>query len=379
MENKKIIAIVAIIVVIGLIIALVPNQSNGLFASNEDTITIGVIGGFTGVGAYYAQQEQRGVDLAVEQINQNGGIDGKQIVLVYEDSEIKEAKAITAFQKLTELDNVKFIIGDSWNGTSAAMEPFATQKKVILISPVTILTSLSKDDYFFRTVPTIKGMMYELAEHSFDNDSRKVGIIRNKLNFSAEHAIYFKERFIQLGGVIVSEEIIEIDQVDARTELTRIKQYNPDTIFNLHTSGPLLGILAKQVKELGIEVKLISTFSTENHELARDYADVIEGTTFPYTFDKDSELESVRTFVANYEAKYNELPDFTAANSYDSMNLLALAINKVGQDPAKVKEFFLSVKDYEGGSGLITFDENGDAIREIIIKQAINGEFVRVD
>jgi branched-chain amino acid transport system substrate-binding protein len=377
--DKKILSLGAIIVAIILVISVgAINQTGFFIVENDETIKIGVVGGFTGLGAYYAQQEQRGVELAVEEINSLGGIKGKKIVTIYEDSEINDAKAVTAIRKLISVDKVNFVIGDSWNATSMAMEPIATENDVILISGVTILTNMSKDDMFFRTVPTIRNLMSELAEYSYESGVRRVGIIKNQFAFGEEHAIEFKKRFIELGGEIVAEEQVLHTQQDMKTELLRIKANNPDGLLNLHTSGAMLGLLAKQAKEMGLDIQLISTFSTENHQIKLDYADVMNGTLYPYTFDTTSELDSIQSFITNYTNKYGEMPDFTAANSYDAMKLIAQAISEIGTNPLEVKKYFLTLTNYEGGSGLISFNSLGDSEREVIIKQFSEGEFVKV-
>ena len=134
----------------------------------------------------------------------------------------------------------------------------------------------------------------------------------------------------------------------------------------------------KQAKELGIDVNWIASFGAENQPLITEYGDVAEGLTYPYTFDITSDISSVREFISDYKEKYNEIPDFMAANAYDAINVLALAIENTGEDPEKVKEFIPTIQNFQGGSGVLSFDKNGDVEKPIFIKQVRNGKFVKI-
>jgi len=145
---KKILLIVLLVVMTGC--GITGN------ATVEDTIKVGVIGTLTGYGAYYGEQEVKGILLARDEINSAGGIDGKLIELVVEDSQSSPAVSITALQKLISVDNVQYVIGDSWTSTTVAMVPVANENEVILISPIAILDNLGEFEYFFRTIPNTK-------------------------------------------------------------------------------------------------------------------------------------------------------------------------------------------------------------------------------
>lgn len=351
-----------------------------LFVEQEQEIKIGVIGTFTGVGAYNGQQELRGLELAKEEINSNGGINGKLIELVAEDSKADPATSITALNKLIEFDQIKFIVGDSWTSTTEAMLPIVNQRDVILISPAATLDTLSRNDMFFRTIPTTKNMMIPLAEYAYTKmNSSKVGILHSETSFGIEHAQDFREAFEDLDGQIVGEESFPVASRDVRSEITKIMINNPDTIFNLHASGPRLGLLMEQAQELGLDVQWLGSYGSESSTLMEEYGDFIEGLTYPYPYDYNSKEEGSVKFTNSYLDKYNELPDLYAANSYDALNLLATAIENVGEDPLAVKEFLLSVENYPGGSGEISFDQNGDVEKSILIKTVKNREFVVVD
>lgn len=365
------IGIIVVVLIASIVMFSVPRE--------EQTIKIGVVGVMSGFGAYYGQQETMGLELAKEEINEAGGINGKQIELIYEDSEANSQKAVSSVQKLINVDGVDYIIGDSWVSTTAVMVPIINQEDVILISPLALLDELSQDDLFFRTMPNTKDMTKPLAEYAYNEmGARKVAIIQQQTSYGEEHTRDFTEYFEELGGEVVGVETISLTEQDLKTQLIKFKEKNPDTIFNLHASSASIGLVIKQAIELDIDVNWIASFGAENSPLIQQYGDIAEGLIYPYPYDSESEVSSVKSFVNAYKNKYGEIPDMTSSNSYDSLKLLAIAIEEGGDSPEDVKDYLLNVKDYQGGSGVISFDVNGDSKKPIFIKTIQNGRFVKV-
>lgn len=345
----------------------------------DSEIRIGVVGSFSGMGAYFGEQERRGVELAAEEINQNGGINGKRVKLFFEDDSTKDVQAVTALKKLVEVDQVHYVIGGSWNSTTAAMVPVANEKEVILISPVSVLSALSADDYFFRTVSSTQDMMVRLARYARDANIQTVSILATNTAFGLEHVQTFENEFERLGGLIVSKEMVVFDQPSVKTELAKIKSSNPDAILNLYSSGPPIGLPMKEAKELGIKTKWLTSFGGESQPLITEYGSIVEGMVYVYPYDSNDSSPAIQQFVQLYREKYQSIPDFSVVGAYDAMKLLAWAIEQSGDDAQKVKSFLTQVKNYSGASGLVSFDQNGDVKKEIIIKQIQNGSFVGIN
>ncbi|MBW2990522.1 ABC transporter substrate-binding protein [Candidatus Woesearchaeota archaeon] len=374
---KRIQLVIAIAMLIVIVISGCTQTPAGQVVK-EDTIKIGVIGTFTGVGAYHGQQERRGVEIAKDEINAAGGINGKKIELIYEDTRTDPKTAVSAVNKLISVDDVKYIIGDSWASTTVVLLPTTNNNKVIMISGIAMLESMSKDDYFFRTVPSVKTMMQVLAEYAYNElGSRRAGSIISATPYGEEHNYYFKQAFEKLGGEIVMEQVTELIQKDVRTELLKLRNAKVDTVINLHTSG-LVGIPMKQAKETEFKPIWLAHFGSQTEQLITDYGGWSNGLVYPYPYDSESEDESVKNFIMKYKVTYNEIPDMTAANSYDALKVLAYAIENVGEDTDDIKEFLVTVKDFPGASGKFSFDKNGDVEKEILIKKVENREFVRV-
>jgi branched-chain amino acid transport system substrate-binding protein len=207
---------------------------------------------------------------------------------------------------------------------------------------------------------------------------RTVGIFFTDTPWGFEHSRDFKLAFEKLGGEIVGEEKINLLATDVRTEMTKLDAKNPDAVLNIGTSGPNLGLPMKQAKEIGMDVKWLASFAGENAPLVKEYGELVDGLVYPYPYDENSDVQSVKEFIKAYKAKYGEVPDNTAANAYDALKVLASAIEEAGEDTLKVKHTLLSIKNFPGGSGSLSFDANGDVKQEILIKQIQDGEFVRI-
>lgn len=374
MKIRNIVIILAVLLIIGSLLFEIASRSQ-----SPETIKIGVVATLTGVGSFYGEQAMIGIKLAQDEINLSGGIDGRKIELIIEDSATDLASANNAINKLINVNKVKYIVGDTWNSTTASFVSSTNDNEVLVISPTAILNSLSKDDYLFRTNPNVDAMMKLLADYTYDEmQSRNVGILFADNVYGEEHAHTFKKFFEERGGNIVAEESFPTPASDVRAQIVKVHSKNPDTIFNLHASGPRLGLLMQQAKELGVDVKWIGSFGVEGFALLEQYEDVVEGIVYPYPFDLENGGPGVQAFWQKYESIYGGVPLLETANGYDALKLITSVIEIAGDDTDKAKQYLLGLENYEGGSGSISFDENGDVIKPILIKQIINGEFVTV-
>jgi len=376
-KTRKIIVWLLVIVIIvwgGYVLLNKPKPASG------ESIKIGVIITGTGVGALQGEWARQGVELAREEINAAGGVRGRLIELIFEDSKTELAAAVSAANKLINVDGVKSIIGDSWTSTTVAVEPVINKNGVLLIAPLVTLDSLSKDDLLFRLMPVTKSMMESLAHYVYGKmGGGKVAFLSQETTFGVEHVRDFKAVFESLGGIVVAEESFNIKATDLRSQIVRVKAAKPDVVFNLHATGPIMGVLMRQAKELGLNARWIGSWGSENGSLLREHSDVIEGLVYPYPYNVESNDPAVQRFVGIYNARYNEPPNFVAASFYDSLKLLAQAIGEVGENTTELKSYLTSVKDYQGASGTFSFDENGDVERPIVIKAVKNGQFVRLE
>jgi len=345
----------------------------------QEPFKIGVIAAQTGAGDFFGQQELRGLELAREDINTHGGIQGRQVEFVIEDSATTGPGAVTAMQKLINVDGLKFIIGDSWASSTVPIVPIANNASVILISPIAGLDSLSADDFFFRTMAGTSDMMKAIGAYACAHNLKRVAAIRSETPFGIEHVQSFKTALAKCGGELVREEKVELSDRDFHTALLHVKESHPDAVFDLVASGATIGLLMKQALEVGIaDVPYFSSFGAEASDLLTQYGRESEGIVYPYPYDS-SASGSVEEFRIKYKQKYGDVSDNTAANAYDALMLLAKAINNAGEETTAVKYALLDVQNYSGASGTVSFNQNGDVKKKIILKHVHNNSFVKME
>jgi branched-chain amino acid transport system substrate-binding protein len=318
-----------------------------------------------------------GLKMAQAEINAKGGIDGRKVNLIIEDSKTDNTTALTVAKKLVEVDGVSVIMGDSWNGTTLTILPYTNGKKVILISPNSSLDAFTKDDYMFRLIPRTADLVKPLAEYLKENGVKTVAFARVIAAFTQEHHDDFKKEFERLGGVVVADEQFASPGLDVRSELIRIKAKKPDVIFDIHNSGPSIGLMISQANQVGIQTKWVSTWATENGALLKQYPKEIEGIIYPFMYDESD--SAISKGFADKVRQEGKTADFFIASGYDILNIIAGAVEKAGgENTDKIKQALLQVKDYDGASGQFGFDQNGDVTRDVFMKTVKDGRFQRV-
>jgi len=369
LQNKRWSVLVILVVIVAVI---------GLVSLNRTTktgVNIGVIASLTGPGAYFGEQFVNGLKIALNEVNENGGINGRQVNLIIEDSKTDNTTALTVAKKLVEVDGVKVILGDSWNGTTLTIMPYTNQKKVILISPNSSLDIFTQDDYMFRLMPRTAELVKPLAKYVKESGAKTVAFARVTAAFTQEHYDDFKVEFEKLGGKVIADEQFTSPGLDVRSELTKIKPKNPDVIFDIHNSGPSIGLLIAQANQVGIKTKWISTWATENGALLKQYPKELEGIVYPFMYSESDSVVS-KNFADKVRAG-GKTADFFIASAYDILNITAKTmIGASSSDTTKMKQYLLGIKDYDGASGKFGFDKNGDVSRTIVIKTVKDGKFV---
>ncbi len=262
-----------------------------------------------------------------------------------------------------------------------AIAPLTNKDHVVLVNPVASSARLSQaGDYEFNVMPLMSLTVTKLAEYIKNEEKlKKVAVIYVNTDFGVSGKTIFKKTFESLGGQVVAEESYTDGDSDARTQLAKIKQANPEAIY-LVTTGKSGGLILKQIGELGIKAKLFSTDGIETPETISLGGKVAENLIYiSPAFNAKSSHPAVKKFADAFQKKYNLAPEVYAANNYDALKLIALAIKNVGPNGEAIKNYLYGVKNYDGVSGIMSFDSNGDVIKPTIIKTIKNGEFVKLE
>lgn len=220
-----------------------------------EEIKIGVVLPLTGDGAAYGQKEKNGITLAINETTRAGGIRGKRIKAIYEDSQAIPALAVSAIQRLISAENVQAVIGDAFSSPTLAMVPIANQSKVILVSPTASSPALSgSSEYFFRVWPSDVAEGRVIAEVAVNRMKLKTFAV---LSGNNDYAKGLKEVFIptikSLGSNVTITEMYNDGDSDFRAQLSKIKEASPDALYMVGYYKDFGKILI-QAKEIGLEL-----------------------------------------------------------------------------------------------------------------------------
>lgn len=343
-----------------------------------ETIKIGVVLPLTGDGAAYGQKEKNGIELAIQQVNESGGINGKKIKAIYEDSQGVPAPAASAVQKLINIEKVQVIIGDAFSSPTLAMVPIADQSKVVIMSPSASSPKLSgASPFFFRVWPsdTSEGAkMAEVAVHTLKLN--RFAVIYGNNDYSLGLKDVFVGKVEELEKEVVSIEAYNEGDSDFRTQLTRIKEKSPDAIYMSGYYKEFVKILT-QAKEMGIKAQFLSCGTFHEPEILKTAGNAAEGVIFvqPY-FDRNSNDQVTKAFVTAYEKRFNLEAGVYDAHGYDAARVI-LEVMRQGKISAEdLQKGLLALKDFPGVTGKITFIEGGDVIKPMRVMTVKDSKFV---
>lgn len=354
------------------------NGGDDLSNSDSETIKIGAIISKTGKSDIYGDAIDKGIKLAIDEINENGGINGKKIEYILEDDKSDPVEAVKAYDKLIE-KNANAIIGPISLENTKAVANKSSQKKIAIISPTVGSESITEDSgNIFRTCFTNSAQGKVLANFSIDAlQAKSAAILRNKSsNYSNEIADAFKNQFTQRGLKILADEGYEENDLDFKTQLENIEKENPDLILVPENSEKDL-IIAKEIKEDQIDAKIIGS---DGWDGALDLTDksseeLLDSIYFVSHYARDDQSETVKEFVDSYQAKYKKMPSAFSALAYDSVYILKDAFEKANStDSEKLIEAIKNI-EINGVTGNIRFDEKNNPYKQAVIIKIENGKY----
>ncbi|MFX3673628.1 MAG: ABC transporter substrate-binding protein [Paenisporosarcina sp.] len=359
---------------------------SGSGSADGDTIKIGANLELSGGVASFGSSILKGIDLAVEEINKAGGVDGKEIKIIKVDNKSEGPEATNAAIKLTSKDKVTAIIGAATSGNTVAQVQIANNTKTVLLSPsgtspnVTVNEDGSVNEFAFRT-SFIDPFQGTVAANFAANELN----IKNVAIFADSSSDYakglaksFKETFEEAGGKIVAEEAYVAKDTDFRSTLTRLKSAKPDFIF-IPGYYEEVGLIVKQAREMGIDVPLMGADGWDSPKLVELAGpEALNNTFITNHYSSEDPDEKIQKFVKSFSDKYDGAsPDAFSALGYDSVYLLADAIERAGDvDGTKIKDALAETKDLALVSGNVTVDEQHNPIKSATILEYKDGKQV---
>jgi branched-chain amino acid transport system substrate-binding protein len=337
---------------------------------------VGIMLPLSGPSASIGERAKNGIELAISDIKQKG----VTISPIFNDDKGESATAVSIVNKLINVDSIKVIIGTLKSDPLLAIAPIAEKNKVLVLSPTAGASAISQaGDFIFRNIetPDIHGI--EDSKFFKDRGIEKVAILMANASNAQSYGNSFVNHFKEL-GIITDNISYNQDEIDFRTILIKILEKNPDGIFIGVATAKDAGIIVKQIREIGYKGTILMSVAAdakEFFEIAGKYSND-SYVSVPYF---NPEVEPAKSFNISYNQKYGTTADAFSANSYDAMMLVYNAIDKCGDLTKSLctRDYLYSVKDYNGVGGLTSFDQNGDVVKPIGFKVAMNGKFISVE
>ena len=363
-----------------LLFALACERKGGPGAGGQTgPIVVGYYGDLTGRTSNFGQSTKRGVEMAADEINKAGGINGRQITILSEDDEGRPEKAATVVTKLINQDRVVALVGEVASGNTLAAAPKAQAANVPMISPSSTNPAVTQvGDYISRVcfIDPFQGDV--MAKFAFNTLKAKTAAIM--LDFNAPYSRglteFFEASFKKLGGTILDKQSYTQGDRDYKGQLTAIRAKNPDVIYVPGYYGEV-GVISKQAKQLNIKAPMLGGDGWDSTQLWDLGGDSLNGDYISNHYSVDDPSPAIQKFVADYKARNGEVPDALAALGYDAMKVLADAIRRAGTtEGPQLKDAINATKGFVGVTGTISLDKDRNAVKPAVVLKLQDKKYI---
>jgi branched-chain amino acid transport system substrate-binding protein len=348
----------------------------------SESIRIGEFASLTGKEATYGQASHKGTQLAVEEINAAGGVLGRKLELLTEDTQSKSGESATVVKKLISRDKVDAIVGEVASSRSLEAAPICQNAKVPMISPSSTAPEVTaQGDYVFRVcfIDPFQGTV--MAKFTKDTlKLRKVALLTSVSSaYSVGLAKYFKERFTADGGTVALEQRYSEGEKDFRAQLTAIRAAGVEGIF-IPGYYAEAALICRQARDLGLTIPIFGGDGWESPELVEIGGKAVEGTHFVTHYSPQNKDPAVVAFNERFQKRWGNVSDTLTGLGYDSVMMLADAIKRAGTtESAKVRDALAATKNFKGVTGSITLDAQRNPTKSAVVLQVRNGKFEFVE
>jgi branched-chain amino acid transport system substrate-binding protein len=346
----------------------------------ENEIRIGEYASLSGSEASFGTSCHNGIQLAVEEVNNAGGVLGKQINLITEDNQSKASEVPPIVQKLITREKVVAVLGEVASSNSIAGAPICQQNKIPMVTPASTNPEVTKiGDYIFRVCfidPFQATVMSKFATNSM-KVKRVAMLVDQKSAYSMGLAESFRKVFTDMGGEIIDEQKYSKGDKDFKAQLTSIKAKDPEAVFipGYYTDVNLIGI---QAREIGLNVPLFGGDGWDSELLTEGKAkDALEGSFFSTHVSADNPDPNIQGFIKRYRDRFGKEPDAMSFLGYDGAIILFDAIKRAGSTEGdKIRDALATIKDFPGVTGSITINEERNAVKPAVVMEVKDGKFV---
>lgn len=328
----------------------------------KEPLKIGAVLSLTGNSAPLGDPEKKTLEMEVEAINKEGGIDGRKVELYIEDDQSDPAKGKVAADKLVDEKKVNVIIGGSITPVSMVIKDVAIKAKIPQVAPAAGIT-ITQPDYkwVFRTAQSDALAVRKVIEYlSQTLKIKKFAIINVDSSFGNSGAAVLKELAPGVGMEVVGEEKYAPGSTDVTAQLTKLRSTDAEVLVIWDTSKGSATV-AKNAAQLGMSIPLVGSHGIASKVFIDLAGANAENVAFPAGKILDSSSASgeqksvLDKFIADYKAKYGSNPDTFAGHAYDALHIIVNAAKKAGNDPAKLRDEIEKTKNFVGITGIFTY------------------------
>jgi len=346
--------------------------------ANSTEIKVGEYASLTGDTATFGQSTHLGIQMAIDEANASGGVNGKKFVLVTEDDASKPDQAQSVVTKLITQDKVVAMLGEVASTRSMRGGAVCQQSQIPMISPSSTNPKVTQvGNYVFRVCFTDDFQGAVDAKFAHDQGYKKVAVFKDlKSDYSVGFSDVFSKEFAKLGGAITNVQSYQSGDTDFKAQLNSLKAGNPEAVLvpGYYTE---MGTIARQAKDVGLNVPLLGGDGWDSPDLIPGAGTALEGSFFAdHYFATELKDPATQTFIQAFKAKNGKDPDALAALGYDAGKVLIDAVKRAKTiDGPGIRDAIAATKDFPGVTGKITMDANRNARKSALVFQIKGKEF----
>ena len=338
---------------------------------------VGLFIPLTGSQASFGIDALNGARLAVDEINEQGGVLDHPVNLIVKDTESRTELIASIVGELIDTEKVVALIGEITTDRTLAAAPLAQERGIPLITPSATNEKITAaGNYVFRACYTDAFQAAIMTKFARSLDVEKVAMLFDGENpYGASLSNAFKVDFVKQGGSIVAEQTYRAGDVDYATQLNAIKLKNPDIVF-LPSYFAEAAVIIKQARQLAIEVPFVGTDGWDSSELLKFAGQAVNNCYFASHFSSERPSDRAKPFSEAYRARFQAAPPALAALTYDTVWLLADALRRGGSSTSTaLRDALAETKDFAGVTGTIAFDQDRNPKKPGIILRIQDGKF----